>query len=419
MKLSDIMEFADAIKEAVSSFSEALEAKLEGYVSSISARIDSLESSTSRFVTAEHIAEAIRIYEEKEAAFFSALFDEKAASISNGVQVKSVAGEGATLLLEYTDGKVDEIEIPVVAGPPGAKGMDGLNGADGKNGTDGKDGAPGKDGMNGLDGANGQDGKDGKDGVDGKDGSDGKDGVDGKNGENGKDGRDGVDGVGIKSVDTKPGEFVMVLTNGEDYRVELPKPDLPAAPREPIDVKDAMQDKEGNLILVFSNGSTKDVGRVAGRDGSDGINGVNGLDGERGEQGLPGLDGRDGVDGKDGRDGLDGLGFDDMSVSLQADNRTVSFLFQRGDTIKEFLLKFPVMLFRGAYVSDAVYEAGDVVSFNGSTFHASREVIGEVPGSSDAWTQQTQAGRSIRGERGLPGKDGRNGLDGRDFTPRS
>lgn len=378
MKLSDILKFADEIKEAVTSVVSDLEAKFASMVSGVSNRVENLESSMSKFVTADHIEAALKEYEEKEAEFFASLLEEKAASLNGGVQVKSATAEGSTILFEYTDGRIEEVEIPVVSGPPGASGLDG------------------------------KDGGDGKDGLDGKPGSDGKDGEPGRDG---KDGRDGVDGVGIKSIDSRPGEFMLYLTSGEEYRVELPKPPEPQKPRDPIDVKDAMQNKEGNLIIVFSDGTTKDVGRVAGRDGVDGRNGMDGLTGPEGPPGRDGVDGRDGIDGLNG---ADGLGFDDMSVELMEDERTVMFRFQRGETVREFPIRFPVMIFRGAYVSDAVYERGDVVSINGSTYYATRETIGDVPGTSDAWKQQTQAGRSIRGERGIPGKDGRNGIDGKD-----
>lgn len=381
MKLSDILKFADEIKDAVTSVVSELEAKFASLVSGVSERVEALEASTARYVTLETIEAALQAFEEKEAEMF-ATFEEKALSkVSGGVQVKSATAEGSTILFEYTDGRIDEIEIPVIAGPPGASGVDG------------------------------KDGKDGSDGKDGVDGNPGNDGRDGEPGRDGKDGRDGVDGVGIKSIEAKQGEFTVALTSGEEYRVELPKPPEPDKPRDPIDVKDAMQNKDGHLVIVLSDGTTRDVGRVAGRDG---VDGRNGLDGLTGPEGPPGRDGIDGKDGVDGLNGADGLGFDDMSVELMEDERTVIFKFQRGETVKEFPIRFPVMLFRGAYVADAVYERGDVVSFGGSTYYATREVIGEVPGTTDSWKQQTQAGRSIRGERGIPGKDGRNGVDGKD-----
>jgi hypothetical protein len=71
---------------------------------------------------------------------------------------------------------------------------DGVDGKDGRDGIDGKDGAPGKDGEKGQDGVDGKDGAPGLDGKDGLRGEKGVDGRDGKDGISGKDGRDGIDG---------------------------------------------------------------------------------------------------------------------------------------------------------------------------------------------------------------------------------
>jgi hypothetical protein len=82
--------------------------------------------------------------------------------------------------------------------------------------------------------------------IDGKDGLDGKDGT---NGDNGKDGIDGIDGVdGKDGLDGKDGESIKA--NG---------------------IEDA-ELKDGDLILTFSNGNKKNVGRVKGSSGS-GTNG--------------------------------------------------------------------------------------------------------------------------------------------------
>lgn len=127
--------------------------------------------------------------------------------------------------------------------------------------------------------------------------------------------------------------------------------------KDGVGVFDAVQDHKGCLILTLSDGRTKEVGLIRGRDGErgpqgeagaagepgaqgekgdpgergeqgkDGMSGPQGEPGPRGEKGDPGergergepgapgaqgepgrdgADGRDGVDGKDGRDGIDG-----------------------------------------------------------------------------------------------------------------
>ena len=79
----------------------------------------------------------------------------------------------------------------------------------GKDGTDGKDGRDGIDGKDGINGINGKDGKDGKNGTNGIDGKDGINGIDGK------DGINGTDGIGIKDTKIVLGDLMVTFTTGE------------------------------------------------------------------------------------------------------------------------------------------------------------------------------------------------------------
>lgn len=63
---------------------------------------------------------------------------------------------------------------------------------------------------------------------------------------------------------------------------------------EGVGIADAAILREGDLLLTFTDGRTKSLGVVIGKDGRDGEPGAAG---ERGPEGPPG---RDGVDGKDG-----------------------------------------------------------------------------------------------------------------------
>ncbi|MFS0069902.1 hypothetical protein ACL1G7_14750, partial [Corynebacterium striatum] len=56
-------------------------------------------------------------------------------------------------------------------------------------------------------------------------------------------------------------------------------------------VKDARINDAGHLILTFTDGTTKDLGKVTGKDGA---------------EGKPGTDGKDGQAGADGKDGNNG-----------------------------------------------------------------------------------------------------------------
>ena len=111
-----------------------------------------------------------------------------------------------------------------------------LRGLPGKDGIDGKDikasdivsalkGPKGDPGMNGADGV---DGKDGKNGIDGKPGQDGEigprgpqgpPGPKGDKGNPGADGEDGQDGVGIQNVRIVRNDLIITFTTGEQRNV--------------------------------------------------------------------------------------------------------------------------------------------------------------------------------------------------------
>jgi hypothetical protein len=158
-------------------------------------------------------------------------------------------------------------------------------------------------------------------------GEPGNPGEDGAPGPPGKDGADGKDGVGLADV---------------------------------------LKDADGNLILVMTDGRTKSLGPVNGKDGA------------------PGQDGRD------------GLGFDDMKVE-QVGERTVRFLLSRGEDEAEFDIRFPVPVYRGVFKEADQYEAGDLVTWAGSLWHCN-EPKGIKPGAPESgWQLAAKAGR--------PGKD--------------
>lgn len=164
--------------------------------------------------------------------------------------------------------RLERIGIPQDGKTP-QKGVDYFDGRDGVDGRDGKDGKDftydmftpeqlewlkGEKGDRGFPGRNGIDGRDGIDGKDGLPGPQGKQGIPGKDGRDGKDGRPGIKGK-----------------DGEDGR----------------GIEDVYIDEKGHLIIVFTDGEKKDVGKVVGKDGANGV-------------GFGGPSGRAGKDGKDG-----------------------------------------------------------------------------------------------------------------------
>ena len=75
---------------------------------------------------------------------------------------------------------------------------------------------------------------------------------------------------------------------------------------EPSGIVEARINDDGELIVVYQDGSEKSLGRVVGQDGADGKDGASGKDGSDGADGKDGKDGIDGIDGIDGNDGASG-----------------------------------------------------------------------------------------------------------------
>lgn len=114
-----------------------------------------------------------------------------------------------------------------------------------------------------------------------------------------------------------------------------------------------------------------------------------GRDGRDAEKGAAGEDGKDGIDGKDG------LGFDDLTVEHDGE-RTVTLRFTQGDRVKEYVLTFPVPIYRGVYQAERGYDRGDEVTFGGSQWHCN-DATADKPGEgSPAWTLSVKRGRDGR-----------------------
>lgn len=162
---------------------------------------------------------------------------------------------------------------------------------------------------------------------------------------------------------------------------------------------------------------------LPGSQGAPGADGQPGPQGETGAQGEAGERGRDGVgiagaaitregelmltlsDGvvlTPGRvDGRDGLSIEDLSLEYDGE-RTVTFVFARGDKRKDIPIVFPVMLYRGVFEPGRSYVRGDTVTLNGSIYHCNAPTAAR-PGDGADWT--------------LSVKHGRDGRHGRDVAP--
>ena len=187
-----------------------------------------------------------------------------------------------------------------------------------------------------------------------------------RDGKDGADGRDGADGKSLCLDD--------IRTCVNDL-VDEAVGNLPL----PVHCVSWLVDRAGHLHVTCSDGTVHDVGQVVGRDGKDG---------EPGPAGAP---------GKDGRDGIDGLGIEQIDYDGE---RTFRLANEKID--RSFMLPFPID--RGLWKPGRMYERGDVVSSDGSAYHA-QESTDKEPGTlGSGWRLMVKQGRRGRDGRDLTGK---------------
>jgi integrin beta 3 len=272
-----------------------------------------------------------------------------------------------------------------------------------KSGRDGLDGKPGTDGMNGRDGI---DGKAGADGVNGRDGESlvgpvgpvgpsGRDGasvtlddvqpliasavaqavaalpppVAGPAGERGADGDDGVTMMEVRPL-------VAELVADAVKSIALPK--------DGVGLMDALINRDGELVVTFTDGRTKTVGRVEGKDvdPTEVIRIVT-------DVATKTLDSWPRP--KDGENGADGLGFDDLE--FEWDDHGRPFLkFVKGAITKR--VRLPAIIDQKVWRAGTKYFKGDAVTHNRSLFIAQvDQPSGKPEDASGDWRLAVMRGR--------------------------
>ena len=215
-----------------------------------------------------------------------------------------------------------------------------------------------------------------------KDGIDGKDGKDGEKGMDGADGRDGND--------ADPEVIRSEVKRAVD---QIPKP------RDGRDGKDADPAVVEALVIKAIAALPKPAD---GRDGRDGI----------GERGNDGRDGRDAdpelvrqeveiaiakmAKPERGEPGRDGMSLDDFDLEAKDGGRILAMTLRSGDREIVREVRTAVVIYRGTYKSGASSQAGDAVTYGGSTWIAKRDTD-QAPGGDD-WQLSVKRGRD--------GKDG-------------
>lgn len=133
-----------------------------------------------------------------------------------------------------------------------------------------------------------------------------------------------------------------------------------------LSVSCAFVQKDGHLILVQSDGQTKDMGPISGRDG---------------------------VDGKDGRDGKDGESLAIVAREYDANAHEIVERYISGGEVKE--LRYPAggIVHRGYWGEGKSARAGDAYTHNGCLWIAQRATESEPTPANDAWCIGARKGR--------------------------
>lgn len=173
----------------------------------------------------------------------------------------------------------------------------------------------------------------------------------------------------------------------------LPMPKDGAPGRDGLGLASALLDRDGVLVVTFTDGTTKSLGVVIGQDGQKGADGLN------------------------GSPGRDGVGFEDIDECYEDDGRVLVRKFLKdGAVVREFrhLTKQPI--WRGVYEAGKQYLEGDEVTWAGSLWQAKEATTakpGELGEASRAWVLKVKRGSD--GKKGIDGTPGKNGRDGRDL----
>ena len=152
------------------------------------------------------------------------------------------------------------------------------------------------------------------------------------------------------------------------------------SPRDGVGLAGALIDRSGALVVTLSDGTTRELGPVVGKD-ADMPAILTAIETAVGN--LP-----------KATDGIDGFGFDDLTVE-QSGERSFVFRFAQGERVKEFAFDLPVILDRGVFKEGQPYEQGDGVTWGGSFWIAQRNTAAK-PGEGDDWRLAVKRGRDGR-----------------------
>lgn len=133
-------------------------------------------------------------------------------------------------------------------------------------------------------------------------------------------------------------------------------------------IAEALIDADGGLVVTFTDGAVKSVGRVKGIDGKN----------------------ADPIKGDPGKDGADALGVKDFEV-LHDGGRVFTLRWANEDRVEERTFTVPAILDCGVW-TEKEYEKGDAVSFGGSIFIAQSKTKTK-PETGPEWRLAVKRGR--------------------------
>lgn len=142
----------------------------------------------------------------------------------------------------------------------------------------------------------------------------------------------------------------------------LPAPKDGEPGKDGLGLASAFIDRDGCLVVTFTDGSDKNLGLVVGKDGE------NGKDGET-------------------------FTLDDFDIE-PLDERTIKMGFTRGEVMHSFELEFPVPVYRGVWKEGESYDRADMVTWGGDLWHAER-ATSQKPATDD-WKLAVRKGRDAK-----------------------
>jgi hypothetical protein len=168
--------------------------------------------------------------------------------------------------------------------------------------------------------------------------------------------KDGEPGKSVTVEDVRP--VVAELVSQAVSTIPVPKDGVGAA--------GAIIDREGNLILTLTDGTTRDLGRVVGKDGE-----------------TP----------KDGEKGDPGFSLEDFDSEVKDGGRTLVLSFTAGEIKHTVEHQLDTLIYRGVFKDGETYQPGDTVSFGGGLWHCDAETTARPGDDAKDWTLAVRRGR--------------------------